>query len=359
LVGKMAALNIKIFRLKDQLKEKLTLLEEKKNARVVADAAGDSASSNNLKDEAIKISDDIKGLEVEILKQNYNRKINSMELYELFDYFSAEVNKLKQANQDLRQDHEKIEAVRSENQEEITKLNQEIVALKQENATLAGRVFFLEDHSKEFQLKKEKDVLNLQLKKGEFLLDPTFIQGFGLSVSTNSLRGIKTEKSPSCVLGNRSFYRGVGGGGGGGGGAFSKVSWGVRFLVSKKTFSYEMFLGVHISPSTMKDRPWIGNYKGEEGVYALSFSMKGDPQRYHGGRLECEDGKGRDPDGNERRVAVGDEVIVTLDCETGTLSFSHLTPPTYCSYLRNLPLHTPLYPYFNSWDVEFEIFFIV
>jgi hypothetical protein len=96
-----------------------------------------------------------------------------------------------------------------------------------------------------------------------------------------------------------------------------------------------------------------------DSVSALSFSMDGSPQRYHGGINEWKDDKGRDPDGNERRVAEGDEVIVTLDYETGTLSFSHPTPPTYCSYLRNLPLHSPLFPYFYSRDVEFEIFFIV
>jgi hypothetical protein len=67
--------------------------------------------------------------------------------------------------------------------------------------------------------------------------------------------------------------------------------------------------------------PKISIGRGEEGVYALSFSI----------------------DSNLSRA---------LD-----YSFNNSTPPTYCPSVTNLPLDIPLYPYLFSLDVNFEIFF--
>jgi hypothetical protein len=273
------------------------------------------------KDAAVtnELDAEIKELQSEIEKQKDNRKKNSMQLFELFDLFRSEINNLKQ----------------------------EIVDLKKENETLIERVLFLEDHS--------KDVLRRQLERGKFLLDPASIKGDGLTLSAYSMRGIKAQLSPSCVLGSRCFPME---GGEGGDRPHSKVSWGVRFLGPRKPFIsyYYVLLGVHSSPSTMRDNPWISEDRGEEGVFALSFSIADSPDRCHGGVREY-GVAGRDPEGNERRVSVGDEVMVTLDYGAGTLSFYHPTPPTYCSYIHGLPLDTPLYPYFYSLDLDFEIYF--
>jgi hypothetical protein len=218
---------------------------------------------------------------------------------------------------------------------------------KQDYDSLHGRILFLEDHS--------KDVLRPQLERGKFLLNRSSVKGEGLSISTDLLKGIKARRSASCVVANKSFQRGVVAVGGQG----TKVSWGVRFLGPRREFSthYYMLLGVHTSPSTMGDSPQIRQDRGKEGVYALSFTIDGDPVMYHGGL--CEDGEaGKDPNGNERRISVGDEIIVTLDYERGTLSYYH-TNPNYCSQQHNLPLDTPLFPYFYSADVDFEIYFVV
>jgi hypothetical protein len=287
--------------------------------------------------------------EVDILIAQQQIKIdlsqeNQMQLKAMAD-LRDEMNKLKQEakkqNLGLRQE---VNTLVRENIGLVAKMN----TLKEENQaeikSLKLKVLFLEEHSQDVKFRD-------QLERGKFILNQSSIKGEGLSLSNDSLKASKKMLSASSVLGNRSFNRK-------GTGACLKVSWGVRFL-PKKSFStlYCIMLGVHCDPSTMRTSPYISEQRGEKGVYGLSFSLADVPKRYYGGVRE-EGDKARDSDGNERRISVGDEIIVTLDYDRGALSFFHPAPPSYCSYLNNIPLDTNLYPYFFSPDLDFEIYFV-
>jgi hypothetical protein len=99
-----------------------------------------------------------------------------------------------------------------------------------------------------------------------------------------------------------------------------------------------------------------GNKRYEDGFFGLCFSGK-DPRKRRWGMIERKVEKVTDVEKFKRNVSGGGEIFVTLDYEAGTLSFTDFSTPAYTSTLTNLPLDTPLYPYFFSWNVDFEIFF--
>jgi len=245
-------------------------------------------------------------------------------------------------NQASKGSEKKIQEQEERSKQLALHFNQQEEIFKQQLKLQAEKIHQQEErlkHQEERKIKQEE----LQDSKALVRLDPTTIKvdaGSTITVSENGLWARKNQTSHCAVCSSSPFKTGVHG---------WKVTTGNRQSWSEEHW---LAIGVHTNPHSALTHPAADN-----GIYGLSISASQNFWIILGGKctytIDSLNNNAivyNEPPGNCCLINPGDTVHIVLDCDNGTISYTH---PKWKIQLQGIPKNTDLYPYFDPYDCDF------